>query len=107
VAWLHHPVITVDAPQGCVHLHIERLFDPHCLVEAGANAVQQAIHLNQITEIRNCVNSYKVTACDGKICVTPTHQVLSTNHMKVENVDDILCLTFPFFNVDKKDGKKI
>ncbi len=61
---------------------------------------------NKITEIRNFTNSYKAMPCDRKIQITPTHQVLSTNHMNVANVDDISCLTFPFFNVDKKDGKK-
>jgi len=33
-------------------------------------------------------------------------QVLSTNHMVLANVDEVACLTFLFFNVDKKDGKK-
>jgi hypothetical protein len=42
----------------------------------------------------------------GQIHIIPPCQVLSMDHMTVANVDNISCLTFLFFDVDKKDGKK-
>jgi hypothetical protein len=61
---------------------------------------------NKITKVRNFTNSYKATPSKGQIHIIPLHQVLSMDHMTMANVNEISCLTFPFFNVNKKDRKK-
>jgi hypothetical protein len=61
---------------------------------------------SKITKVGNFANSYKVMPSDSQIHAIPPHQALSTDHMTMANVDNISCLTFPFFDVDKKDGKK-
>ena len=99
-------VEVVDSGNG-IEISFKRLLpSPDTLLKIVHDVI--GLSAQQISEIGNFVDAFQEAEKEGKIRVKPVRQILSTDHMTVNVVDDVTCLSFPFFSAEKKEnsGKK-